>query len=149
MEPDLSNRFEPRRANHTGNSLQRELRATVSAGSSETERKARFRWTDRETGARVLVEVGGSEEFLSALEACGFDRLAQAGPGDGELAGRRETNDPAWPSRDGGCEAGSGAGRAIRRIARPRLRVGRGSVGGGRLDPSPARAERGSRTGAP
>lgn len=59
---------------------ERELLAKVAAGCTGVERKARFRWRDRETGARMLVEVGGDEDFLGALEACGFERLVAEVP---------------------------------------------------------------------
>ena len=59
---------------------ERELLAKVAAGCVGVERKARFRWRDRETGARMLVEVGGDEDFLRALEACGFERLVAEVP---------------------------------------------------------------------
>ena len=38
---------------------------------------ARFAWRDAESGERLVVELRGTNTFLAALEACGFERLPE------------------------------------------------------------------------
>jgi len=54
--------------------IRRWARGSVRSADASSLSPARLEWVDPETGERLVVDLMGSEAFLSDLEASGFER---------------------------------------------------------------------------